>query len=223
MPSIPLRLEDPDPPAMIEVRGEVYMSLPDFAALNERRAQAGLSTFMNPRNSAAGTIRQLDPKLAADRPLSLWTLRRRRHRGDHVRRPLGRARVAARAPLPGPPRRQEADDRGRGDRPVPLLGGAPGLARVRDRRRRGQGQPGRAPAPAGLGRPRAALGDRVEVPADHRGHHAEPDRLGPGQVRRPAPGRDARAGARRRRDREDGHPPQRGGPRRARTSARART
>jgi DNA ligase (NAD+) len=48
------------------------MSLPDFAALNERRAEAGLSTFMNPRNSAAGTIRQLDPKLAADRPLSLW-------------------------------------------------------------------------------------------------------------------------------------------------------
>jgi DNA ligase (NAD+) len=48
------------------------MSLPDFAKLNERRAEAGLSTFMNPRNSAAGTIRQLDPKLAADRPLSFW-------------------------------------------------------------------------------------------------------------------------------------------------------
>ncbi|MGH2871416.1 MAG: NAD-dependent DNA ligase LigA, partial [Solirubrobacteraceae bacterium] len=44
----------------------------DFAALNERRAEAGLSTFMNPRNSAAGTLRQLDPKLAAQRPLSLW-------------------------------------------------------------------------------------------------------------------------------------------------------
>jgi len=73
IPAIPLRLEDPDPPQLLEVRGEVYMSLPDFAALNERRAQAGLSTFMNPRNSAAGTIRQLDPKLAADRPLSLWT------------------------------------------------------------------------------------------------------------------------------------------------------
>ncbi|MGN6869359.1 MAG: DNA ligase LigA-related protein, partial [Solirubrobacteraceae bacterium] len=72
MPAVPLRLDDPDPPALLEVRGEVYMSLPDFAALNERRAQAGLSTFMNPRNSAAGTIRQLDPKLAADRPLSLW-------------------------------------------------------------------------------------------------------------------------------------------------------
>ena len=73
IPAIPLRLEDPDPPKLLEVRGEVYMSLPDFAALNERRAGAGLSTFMNPRNSAAGTIRQLDPKLAADRPLSLWT------------------------------------------------------------------------------------------------------------------------------------------------------
>ncbi len=72
--SIPLRLEmdGEPPPALLEVRGEVYMSLPDFAALNERRAEAGLSTFMNPRNSAAGTIRQLDPKLAADRPLSLW-------------------------------------------------------------------------------------------------------------------------------------------------------
>src|ERR671922_2945194 len=49
------------------------MALEDFAALNERRAEAGLSTFMNPRNSAAGTIRQLDPKLAADRPLSTLT------------------------------------------------------------------------------------------------------------------------------------------------------
>ncbi len=70
--AIPLRLESSDPPPMVEVRGEVYMSLPDFAALNERRAEAGLSTFMNPRNSAAGTIRQLDPKLAAERPLSFW-------------------------------------------------------------------------------------------------------------------------------------------------------
>ncbi len=72
IPSIPLKLDTDDPPALIEVRGEVYMSLPDFAKLNERRAEAGLSTFMNPRNSAAGTIRQLDPKLAADRPLSFW-------------------------------------------------------------------------------------------------------------------------------------------------------
>ncbi len=70
IPSIPLRFDDAPP--LLEVRGEVYMSLPDFAALNERRAAQGLSTFMNPRNSAAGTIRQLDPALAAQRPLSMW-------------------------------------------------------------------------------------------------------------------------------------------------------
>ncbi len=68
--TIPHELEDAPP--LVEIRGEIYMSLPDFAALNERRAAAGQSTFMNPRNSAAGTIRQLDPKLAKDRPLSFW-------------------------------------------------------------------------------------------------------------------------------------------------------
>jgi DNA ligase (NAD+) len=68
--AIPLRVEDA--PALVEVRGEIYMSLADFTALNERRAEAGESTFMNPRNSAAGTIRQLDPADAAKRPLSIW-------------------------------------------------------------------------------------------------------------------------------------------------------
>jgi len=67
---IPLSIEGAPP--LLEVRGEIYMSLADFAALNERRAAAGESTFMNPRNSAAGTIRQLDPRLTAQRPLSFW-------------------------------------------------------------------------------------------------------------------------------------------------------
>jgi len=68
--AIPLRIEDAPP--LVEVRGEVYMSLRDFTALNERRAEAGESTFMNPRNSAAGTVRQLDPADARKRPLSIW-------------------------------------------------------------------------------------------------------------------------------------------------------
>lgn len=68
--AIPLHI--PHAPPLVEVRGEVYMSLRDFTALNERRAEAGESTFMNPRNSAAGTIRQLDPADAAKRPLSIW-------------------------------------------------------------------------------------------------------------------------------------------------------
>ncbi len=68
--AIPLRIADAPP--LVEVRGEIYMSLADFTALNERRAEAGQSTFMNPRNSAAGTVRQLDPADAAERPLSIW-------------------------------------------------------------------------------------------------------------------------------------------------------
>jgi DNA ligase (NAD+) len=71
IPTIPLKVEGAPP--VLEVRGEIYMSLKDFAALNERRAEAGLSTFMNPRNAAAGTIRQLDPRLARERPLSMWS------------------------------------------------------------------------------------------------------------------------------------------------------
>ena len=70
IPAVPLSIDDA--PAMIEIRGEVYMSLEGFQSLNERRASEGKPTFMNPRNAAAGTLRQLDPRLAAERPLSLW-------------------------------------------------------------------------------------------------------------------------------------------------------
>ncbi|MDX6601227.1 MAG: ligase [Solirubrobacterales bacterium] len=69
--AIPLRIKDAPP--SIEVRGEVYLPIADFKALNERRAEAGEPAFANPRNSAAGSIRQLDPALAAERPLSIWT------------------------------------------------------------------------------------------------------------------------------------------------------
>jgi len=69
--AIPLRVDDA--PALLEVRGEIYLPLAAFARLNEQRAAAGEPTFMNPRNSAAGSIRQLDPALAASRPLSMWT------------------------------------------------------------------------------------------------------------------------------------------------------
>jgi DNA ligase (NAD+) len=68
--SIPLGFDDA--PELVEVRGEIYLPLAEFAKLNEQRAKAGESTFANPRNSAAGSIRQLDPAIAAARPLSIW-------------------------------------------------------------------------------------------------------------------------------------------------------
>jgi DNA ligase (NAD+) len=70
MKSIPLSIEDA--PELVEVRGEVYLPLAGFAKINEQRVQEGEPTFANPRNAAAGTIRQLDPAIAASRPLSIW-------------------------------------------------------------------------------------------------------------------------------------------------------
>ena len=59
-------------PAVMEVRGEVYMPVSSFEELNRRQLEAGLKTFANPRNSAAGSLRQKDPKVTAGRDLSMW-------------------------------------------------------------------------------------------------------------------------------------------------------
>jgi DNA ligase (NAD+) len=71
---IPLRLrgDGPVPPGRMEIRGEVYMSLAGFEQLNQRRAAEGQATFANPRNSAAGSLRQLDPSVTASRPLRFF-------------------------------------------------------------------------------------------------------------------------------------------------------
>ena len=144
------------------------MSLSDFAALNERRAEAGLSTFMNPRNSAAGTIRQLDPKLAADRPLSFWAYAigategisfaahwdalqwLREHRfpvHPDVKKLRTEDEVVAQC--------RSWEER-RGSLDFEIDGAVVKVSRCR------------AAAPAGRGRARAPLGDRLEVPAHHR-------------------------------------------------------
>ncbi|AOX99293.1 NAD-dependent DNA ligase LigA [Jeongeupia sp. USM3] len=68
---IPLRLHG-DAPPLLEVRGEVYMRRDDFDAMNEKQEAAGAKTFVNPRNAAAGAVRQLDPAIAAMRPLSFF-------------------------------------------------------------------------------------------------------------------------------------------------------
>ena len=68
---IPLRLPE-SVPQVLEVRGEVYMRRDDFESLNQRQRDSGQKTFVNPRNAAAGAVRQLDPGIAAQRPLSFF-------------------------------------------------------------------------------------------------------------------------------------------------------
>lgn len=72
--SIPLRLrtDEQKAPERLELRGEVFYPVAEFKKLNERRAKAGEAVFANPRNAAAGSLRQLDPKLTAERPLDIF-------------------------------------------------------------------------------------------------------------------------------------------------------
>ena len=162
--AIPLRVEDAPPLSRCAARSTCRSRR--SRKLNEQRAEAGEPTFANPRNSAAGSIRQLDPQLTASRPLSMWcygdrraeglefdthseSLEWLREHGFRVNRDIERARH---------PRR--------GGRGLPRLGGAPRPARLRDRRRGRQGRRARAPAAARRGRARAARRDRLEVRAD---------------------------------------------------------
>jgi DNA ligase (NAD+) len=70
--SVPQRLLGKEPPELLEVRGEVYLPVRAFGRLNEELTEAGGRPFANPRNAAAGSLRQKDPKVSASRPLSLW-------------------------------------------------------------------------------------------------------------------------------------------------------
>ena len=162
MQSVPTKLHG-HAPALIEIRGEVFMTKADFLAMNEAQAKAGQKVFANPRNAAAGSLRQLDPKITAGRPLSLFAyamgeasepvaathweyLQRLRHWGFDVnplseRVPDEAAAAAFQAKIDGGTVR-------------------PGL---RHRRRGVQDQRSGAATTPRLRRTRAALGDRLEV------------------------------------------------------------
>jgi DNA ligase (NAD+) len=70
--SVPMRLREMPAPPVVDVRGEVYLPVKAFERLNEELAERGERTFANPRNGAAGSLRQKDPSVSSSRPLSLW-------------------------------------------------------------------------------------------------------------------------------------------------------
>ena len=70
--AVPVKLRAAKPPSFLEVRGEVYLPVKAFERLNEQLRDAGHKVFANPRNAAAGSLRQKDPKITASRPLRLW-------------------------------------------------------------------------------------------------------------------------------------------------------
>jgi DNA ligase (NAD+) len=85
IPSIPLRMLGDDVPSLIEVRGEVYMPLSGFRELNERLIAEDKKPTPNPRNAAAGSLRQKNPAITASRPLSFWAYGVGAHEGVELR------------------------------------------------------------------------------------------------------------------------------------------
>jgi DNA ligase (NAD+) len=101
--TVPRKLIGEDPPGVIEVRGEVFLPVKAFEELNDRLREAGQRAFSNPRNAAAGSLRQKDPKVSASRPLRMWVHSFGYAEGVSFDSHLGFLDWAAKVDLPVPP------------------------------------------------------------------------------------------------------------------------
>jgi DNA ligase (NAD+) len=106
---VPPRLLTKDPPEVIEVRGEMYLPVKAFEQLNDGLLEAGQKPFANPRNAAAGSLRQKDPKITSSRPLRLWVHSFGAAEGVAFDTHLGFLAWAAEAGLPVPPTTEGRD------------------------------------------------------------------------------------------------------------------
>lgn len=106
---VPPRLLSANPPEVIEVRGEMYLPVRAFGELNTGLQEAGLKAFANPRNAAAGSLRQKDPKVTASRPLRLWVHSFGAAEGVSFDTHLGFLQWAAAAGLPSAPTTERRD------------------------------------------------------------------------------------------------------------------
>ena len=165
MQQVPRRLTGKGVPELIEVRGEIYLRHDEFEKLNAEQAAAGEKVFANPRNAAAGSLRQLDASVTARRPLRFFAYA-----------------WGAASTLPADTQSGVYESFGRWGLPLnPLMrlcesteevlafhremAAGARVARLRHRRRRLQGQPARLADAAGLRVARPALGHRPQVPA----------------------------------------------------------
>jgi DNA ligase (NAD+) len=109
--AIPRRLKVDDPPSVIEVRGEVYLPVKVFEQVNEELTEAGKHAFANPRNAAAGSLRQKDPNVTKSRPLQMWVHSFGAAEGISFDSHLGFLDWARSAGLPVPDTTEKASDR----------------------------------------------------------------------------------------------------------------